>query len=135
MPSDPDFLCVLDPAVLEALKELEEPGGFSIAETIDLFFTDTQNRLNTLQNILATQDATALKREAHNIKGSCMAVGAIQLGETCRLLEECAKNAQFESALPLLKRAESEFLSVKMALVNLTKKPEESADSSGNRSD
>jgi HPt (histidine-containing phosphotransfer) domain-containing protein len=128
-------MTILDPSALEALKDLEEPGVFSIAETIALFLSDTQMRFNAIKTTLSAQDALVLKREAHTIKGNCMAVGAMQLGELCRQLEECGKNAQFESALQLIKRAESEFLAVKNILVSFTKKPEESADSSGNKSD
>ena len=83
---------------------LEMLSGF-----IGMFVRDTAERLTRLDGLAAQQDAAAVEREAHNLKGSCANLGAERMAALCHQLETEAEAGSLGSANELLKRLDSEF--------------------------
>jgi HPt (histidine-containing phosphotransfer) domain-containing protein len=101
---------VLDYAVLDELKDLQEDGEPDIlAELADLFFEDTPARLAVLRAAWEAGDAEALGQTAHALKGSCANLGARKMAETAKLLEEAGRRGDLPATPRLLDRLDDEF--------------------------
>ena len=88
----------LDPAVLETLRQLNEPGQPDVVrEVLGLFRTDAPSRLEAISTAMEAQDAAALQRAAHTLKGAAAAIGATALHGACRALEEAGKQGALDS--------------------------------------
>jgi len=69
------------------LEELSnEFGDELVCDIINLFFTDTVERLAQIHDVV--HDAAKLGRAAHGLKGSCRNVGAVRMGDLCEQLEK-----------------------------------------------
>ena len=104
------------PAVLANLLEAGEQGKALLAELIGLFLSDTPNRIADLRTALINQDATALSRAAHSLKGSAYTFGAHQMGCICEELEERARAKEIENVEPLVLKLEAEFTRLRQIL-------------------
>ncbi len=83
---------VLDRTVIDGLKELREPGQPDpLAELVQLFFRDTQPRLESMEQAMGRDDLSTLAASAHTLKGSASNLGARQLAALCASLEKLAK--------------------------------------------
>jgi HPt (histidine-containing phosphotransfer) domain-containing protein len=80
-------------------QRLDELGGEfgkeMVLDVIDLFLTDTVERLAQMHSVV--HDVAKLGREAHGLKGSCRNVGAERMGSLCEQLET---HGRAGSALP-----------------------------------
>jgi len=106
----------VDPAKLAELKELEEAGFFSFKEYIELFLSDSQQRIDSLRQELAAGNAESVGREAHTLKGGSRELGAARLSEVCEQLEETGREGKMEGAEELLSLLEREFTRVREEL-------------------
>jgi histidine phosphotransfer protein HptB len=78
-----------------ALRQLEECGeAVLVEELIAIFQTDTTSRLELLARAIETADYSAVRTEAHTIKGSALQVGALRVADVCRTLELEARQPQ-----------------------------------------
>jgi len=104
MPSQPpDRDQVLDPAVLESYRVLQEDDEPDlITELIDGFLADLEGRLQVIRCAIAGGDAPALRSAAHAVKGSAGTVGATGLAERCGELEALGREGRVDEAGPLL---------------------------------
>ena len=93
---------IVDPSVLDELRELEGIGDFSVAEMIDLYLQDTPERVQALRQALTAGDAVVAHREAHTIKGSCREVGARAAAGVALQIETSAKQGELAAAGDLL---------------------------------
>ena len=99
----------LDPARWETLTALQEATGSDfLDEVIDLFMSDTPQRLSALRDAVATRDAAAGERMAHSLKGSCSNIGAQVVGSLAAEAEARLAQGSFEGVDDLLARLESE---------------------------
>lgn len=83
---------VLDPAVLQGLKELggdDDPGLF--LELVDLFLQDAPKRMEDIRRGLEQDDVQLVERAAHTLKSSSANIGAITLSSLCKRMEEEAR--------------------------------------------
>ncbi|ACZ43093.1 Hpt protein [Thermobaculum terrenum ATCC BAA-798] len=106
---------VLSRQALEAIREMagsEEVFG----ELIEMFITDSQERLATIERALVEQDAEALGSAAHALKGSCANFGAAHLEELCRQLQEMGYGGDLEGARALLPQVRLELERLHAAL-------------------
>lgn len=60
-------------------------------EIIDTFWRSTDSLLATLQAQLAAGDLHAAARTAHSLKGSALNVGAVQLSQAARAIEQSCR--------------------------------------------
>jgi two-component system sensor histidine kinase/response regulator len=109
-------LSTVDPSVLGAYRELQQPGGPDfVTELIDLFLDDTTSQLKGLRTAVSKNDRDEIRRVAHLLKGSSGNIGA---GPIAKLYEELEEQRDFDNevALTLLARIEVEFELVREAL-------------------
>jgi len=85
-------LPVLDPATLDRLRALNEPGEPDIVnELLTLFLDDAPARLAAVAAAQEAGDAQGLQRGAHGLKGAAANVGALRLQALCHRLEEVGR--------------------------------------------
>ncbi len=88
--------------------ELQEEGEEDfVVELIDLFLRDTPLRIEAIKEATINSDTQALRREAHNLKGSCSNLGIRQMASLSSELEEDGHRK--ESIEAILARLEREF--------------------------
>ena len=97
-----------------ALRQLEECGEADLVEElIDIFQTDTAERLELLARAVESGDYATTRAEAHTIKGSAMQVGAVRVAEVCRQMEVEARNAQPAGLAPMFRALLTSFNEVR----------------------
>lgn len=87
----------LDPASLNTLREI---GGNALVEDVlNLFRTNTEQHIATLRTGLRNRDREAVRHAAHSLKSTAANIGALNLAELARVLENAARNntLQFDS--------------------------------------
>jgi CheY-like chemotaxis protein/HPt (histidine-containing phosphotransfer) domain-containing protein len=108
---------VLDQGVIASLRELggeDDPDLF--IELVNLFLSDTPERLRALSEAMERRDPTALERAAHALKSSSANLGALELSALFRDIEAAGREKDLSRAAPLVARSRSEFERVEVAL-------------------
>lgn len=78
----------LDPETVATLLSLPSSKGTTLMHDLaGIFLADLPGRAQLLREALARQDGPALSRVAHLLKGSCSAIGALELADACAALE------------------------------------------------
>ncbi len=99
----------VDIASLNDLKDIME----SEYETlINTFLSDSEARIVDIQASISANDAEALRKSAHSIKGSSSNVCAIALSECARILEHMGKEGTTAGAQAKLDELKTEFVVV-----------------------
>ncbi len=80
-------LPVLDASVIDSLREIMEDDFHDLLET---YLGDAVLRMRAIEEAARREDADALRKAAHSFKGSSGNIGARQLSELCRQVEEAA---------------------------------------------
>jgi HPt (histidine-containing phosphotransfer) domain-containing protein len=107
-------LPVLDPWVLDGLREACDDE--MIAEIVGLFVADVPQRLSTLTAAIAATSAERVSREAHALKNSALAVGAMRMASICDAIEQAARAGSLAGAATQCARVEAEFHVARRAL-------------------
>lgn len=92
--------------------ELGSGNPDDIEQVIQLFQKETPARLESMRQAVEQGDAEILRREAHTLKGSTPALGALNLKRLCAQLEQFAIDHHLEGTAALLDEAEREFSQV-----------------------
>jgi HPt (histidine-containing phosphotransfer) domain-containing protein len=100
-------LPVLDPGVLDGLRVA--CGDDMIAEIVGLFVVDVPQRLSTLAAAIAATSAERVSREAHGLKNSALAVGAMRMASICDAIEQAARAGTLTEAANQCARVDGEF--------------------------
>ena len=83
---------VLDPTVIETLRQLTVPGEPDVlAEVLKLFLEEAPTRIAKLRNAWETRDIQSVQRLAHSLKGSAGNIGATTLFEICKQLDSSGR--------------------------------------------
>ncbi|HXG84989.1 MAG TPA: PAS domain S-box protein [Pyrinomonadaceae bacterium] len=118
-----DKLEILNHSVLESFGEYGQPGETDLViELIDLFIDDAGKRLASLRRAVAERDASAIKREAHGLKGSSGNVGARRAAAIFKRMEASADD--IDRMKILLEKLEIEFSRTIAALASMRWKRE-----------
>ena len=96
----------LDGNVLAALREVMED---EYPVLLDAFLLDSEKRLKMLHIACERGDVEQLRQTAHSFKGSCGNMGAVQLADLCRQLEELAGDQRLDGSAALIEGVEREF--------------------------
>jgi HPt (histidine-containing phosphotransfer) domain-containing protein len=104
----------------EALNELQLVMGDDFGKLLQTFASDSVARIAAIEQTAAAADSEALRRAAHSFKGSSGNMGARQLSELCRLIEEYAREGAVERCMPLIAELSSEFALVQGELSRYT---------------
>ena len=108
----------IDRAALAQLRALDqETGGGLFAELLELFHDGTPLRLASIRRALAAGDARQVEREAHSLKGSSGALGAIGLMQLAGELEHRARAGDLSDAGQQVEAIEAEFRAAGAELV------------------
>ncbi len=104
----------LDRAVVENLREL---GGHEmLSELAEMFLVDASAGLSGLREALEDEDAAAVERIAHTLKGSAGNMGAKRMAAICSELQDAGESGDLSGVPELLKVLEAEFEQVRPAL-------------------
>lgn len=106
----------LDRQALEMLKEVMED-DFPLL--ITTFLQDSENRIRTLNALVNSDNADAVRRAAHSFKGSCKNIGANLLASYCADLEEKGAGNNVENIQDDLDRIKTEYQTVKSLLLSV----------------
>ena len=101
---------VLDPAVINTLRQLTAPGEPDVlTEVLKLFLDDVPSRIQRLRNAYAAGNIEEVHRAAHSLKGSAGNIGAQALFEVCKQLDGIGKSGSLQAAAPLVDALGVEF--------------------------
>jgi HPt (histidine-containing phosphotransfer) domain-containing protein len=97
----------IDQAKLEELIDLfgdrEE-----VRDLFEEFFSELPSRLEALRTGIATSTSETVNHAAHALKGSSASLGATQVTETARIIEETARANSWEGTDSAVDRLETE---------------------------
>ena len=111
---------ILDSAVLDNFRELQEPGAPDIiAQLIDLFLGELPQKLAAVHQAIEFRDAARLAKAAHTLKGSSANVGARRAARVCLELENLGKAGTLTGAVDWGARLEEELARVHAALLTV----------------
>jgi len=94
----------------QALRQLRRDMGFGIGMILDTYTAELPKQIECIIAAITAEDADALRRSGHKLKGSSRSVAATALGETCYQLEQLGEQGDFTAAgqlVELLKRQAS----------------------------
>ena len=100
---------ILDAAVLESLRELDDGAGEIMRETVGVFLETTPERLAGIELALAAGDVETVERLAHTLKSSSGIVGGRRMMGFCKSLEHAARAGGLGEAPSMLERISEEF--------------------------
>ncbi len=111
---------VLDPAVIESLRQLTPPGEADVlAEVLRLFLDEVPRRMERLSESCRDGNALELQRAAHSLKGSSGNIGARGMHDLCRQLDERGKAGDINGARHLIGALAAEYASVEVEIRRL----------------
>ncbi|MCK4303888.1 MAG: Hpt domain-containing protein [Candidatus Eisenbacteria sp.] len=116
---DPDGSAQMPAIDLSILNSMTDGDLEFIQELAETFITDTSMRLNHLRQIVADEDAEALRREAHAIKGSCGNFGATYMAKVAFQLEQFGADGKITEVRAVLNSLEAEFERVRKQATDL----------------
>ena len=102
----------VDSAVLSALQDVMED---EYPTLLDVFLKDSEQRVAQLRQGFdsSSPDLQALSLDAHSFKGSSANMGALQLSELCRQLEDQTRRGKRAGLEQLVAQIYSEYLTVR----------------------
>lgn len=114
---------VLDPAVIETLRQLTPPGEPDVLnEVLGLFVEDVPVRIARLRAAWQSGDAVAVQRAAHSLKGSAGNIGATEMLAVCKELDQQGHAGDLSRLPPLVASLEAEYGRVEAEIRQLIKK-------------
>jgi HPt (histidine-containing phosphotransfer) domain-containing protein len=98
---EPASVPAIDMGAITQIAESDDLGDQFIAEIIDVFLGDLQQRLRAIGLQMSSKDLVGIAATAHSIKGSCGHFGAARLMELLRKIEDLVKRdpAGLQSAI------------------------------------
>ena len=110
---------VLDPAVVESLRQLTPPGEPDVlVEILGVFLTEVPRRIDRLKAAWREGNAVEVQRTAHSLKGSSGNIGADALFEVCRQIDERARAGELRIEA-LIEALDAEYARVDAAVRRL----------------
>lgn len=95
VPDDGTRAQAVDPTALQSLvSRMGERGPAMLARLLDTWEGETAKRLGELQAAVEAQDAEAVGRVAHAIRGGSAAMGALGLADVCGDVEGQARRGE-----------------------------------------
>jgi len=104
---------VLDPAVIESLRQLTPPGEPDVLkEVLQLFLEEVPGRISRLRAAWQAGNPAEVHRAAHSLKGSSGNIGATQLFDVCRQLDDQGRAGDFAHMPALVASLDTEYARV-----------------------
>ncbi|MRR58936.1 MAG: response regulator [Deltaproteobacteria bacterium] len=117
MPQVPQCGSAVDTVTLESIASLSTDTSPNVLNRVaGLFLAQTPNLLLTLYELVVKGDGMGIQKTAHSLKSSCAMVGAFNLAELCREMEEKVPDWNFDDAASHYRRIEMEYAAVEKVL-------------------
>ena len=111
---------VLDPDVIERLRQLTPPGEPDVLGAIlQLFLDEVPKKIDSVRVAMAAGDASQVQRTAHSLKGSSGNIGALAMYDVCRQLDDRAKSGNLVLLQPLVESLAAEYRKVEAEIRRL----------------
>lgn len=107
------------PVDLAVLNELRSIMADEFQLLLDVFISDSEQRIMMIERAISTNDAEALREAAHSFKGSSLNISAAQLTEFCRQLEFMGRDNTLSGADAVFVDLKKAFAEVRDYLANL----------------
>ena len=104
---------------IETLAMLKEVMEDSFNELIEMYITDSQNRIKSLSEACAANDSESVRREAHSLKGSSGNIGASIMAELTKQVEDKGREETLEGVDELIVQIEEEYKELKVILTDM----------------
>jgi signal transduction histidine kinase/ActR/RegA family two-component response regulator/HPt (histidine-containing phosphotransfer) domain-containing protein len=94
---------ILDQSVLDGFLQMAGPevAVVLLRELLDAYSEDVPQRLVDIEEAIAQTNSEALRQSAHALRSSSINLGAVEVGELCRELEQMGKSGTTEGAQKL----------------------------------
>ncbi len=93
----------------QALLERVEGDEELLEELVHIFLDHTPRQLDKLRQALEVGDASALREQAHTIKGAAASISAASLMAAAQQVESAGKNRELKGAGALVENLAQEF--------------------------
>ena len=111
---------LLDPAVLDSLRQLTPPGEPDVLnEVLRIFLQEIPPRVERLRTFLAAGNIVEVQREAHSLKGSAGNIGAGSLYDICRQVDDQGRSGDLTGLSTLVDALTVEFDKVEVEIHRL----------------
>ena len=108
---------VINQAALDNIRQLQRPGKPDLLEKmVSLYMDDSPGVLNALREAIDGGNAEQVRMLAHRFKSGSANLGALELADLCKEMEEKGRNNDLDDALTLLARIENGFKLASKAL-------------------
>ena len=102
----------IDPAQLAVLRDLTSNDPEQLSELTDLFSLNTRHMLDNIHQSFKTADMKQLAHQAHSLKGSSSAMGAVRMSQICLEIEDRARSSDPRTIADQITALEREFSQV-----------------------
>ena len=87
---------ILDQSILDGFLQMAGPemAADLLHELLDAYAEDVPQRLVAIERAIAQSDPEALRQAAHALRSGSINLGAVQVGQLCRELEQMGKSGR-----------------------------------------
>ena len=107
----------IDDAVFAGLVEMTGGDLEFVDELVDTYLEDGDAQIAAMRAAIEAGDVAGLTRAAHSMKSSSLNVGALELGERCRSLEERGRGGSVPDAPATIAAIGDGFAAARAALL------------------
>lgn len=93
----------------ETVEQLKQLLGDDFEKLVIAFDEDNRKLLDAIEEFIQSDDADAVARQLHSLKGASANIGASELSATCQQLEQEARSGDLSNATQLLADIRSQF--------------------------
>ncbi len=104
---------------VETLSMLKEVMEDSFNELIEMYISDSQIRIKSLNEAYAANDSECIRREAHSLKGSSGNIGASIMAELTKQIEEKGREGVLDGVDQLIDQVEEEYKELIIILTDM----------------
>ena len=107
----------LDMSILDSLRELQTPGGPDVVRlVVEVYLNEASVRLANIHRALASGKPKEVADACHALGGSSRSVGALRVGNLCKILEIDARRGSLDLASDLVPQIQEECRLAQMEL-------------------
>ncbi|MDS4039932.1 MAG: response regulator [Candidatus Competibacter sp.] len=116
-PAPDSATSTLDQRALEQIRALQQPGAPDLlGKIVGLYLESSAGLLQQIREAVAGEDSEALWQAAHSLKSSSANLGATQLADACKELEQRGRERRMAGIADLLQELETDYGQVREAL-------------------
>lgn len=105
--------------MFERLQEIGETNSDLLQKLKAMFLEQAPDHLAHIENCISHNFDEETKRAAHTFKGVCLNLGADDMAETCKQIEDAGENGNFDQAQNLLEQLKTQYAEAEKFLETL----------------